>query len=109
MIIDLNDARSSAEAKVFSGRQRGGHWRRKFQLDRLDKEGGEVVVKIPKDVFSVNMSFFLGLFGESVRALGSEENFFAVYKFECDPVLIPSIQQGVERALKESSAVALSA
>jgi hypothetical protein len=42
-IIDLNEARSSREAKVFSGRQRGKHWRREFELDRLDK-GDETVV-----------------------------------------------------------------
>jgi hypothetical protein len=104
-VIDLNEARSSAEAKVFSGRMRGRHWRKQFRLDRLDRETGSVVVKIPADVFSVNMSFFLGLFGESVRTLGVEA-FFSKYEFECDPVLIPSIRQGAERALKESSALA---
>ena len=107
-IIDLNEARSSQEAKVFSGRQRGKHWRREFDLDRLDIENKNVVVKIPADVFSVNMSFFLGLFGESVRTLGIQ-GFWVKYTFECDPVLMPSIRQGVDRALKESSALAMSA
>lgn len=103
-LIDLGQARSSQEAKVYSGRARGKHWRRVFELDQLDREPGTVVVKIPTDVFSVNMSFFLGLFGESVRTL-RKEGFEAKYQFECDPVLLPSIRQGIERALKESSAL----
>jgi hypothetical protein len=103
-VIDLGEARSSQEAKVFSGRQRGKHWRRVFGLDHLDRQPGTIVVKIPRDVFSVNMSFFLGLFGESVRGL-TREGFEAKYQFDCDPVLLPSIRQGVERALKESSAL----
>ena len=107
-VINLADARSSQEAKVFSGRLRGKHWRKGFGLDELDREPGIVVVKIPSDVFSVNMSFFLGLFGESVRAL-RKEGFEGKYQFECDSVLLPSIRQGIERALKESSALPNSA
>jgi hypothetical protein len=49
----------------------------------------------------MNTSFFLGLFGGSVRALGKEK-FIEKYHFDCDPVHFDTIADGIERALKES-------
>jgi hypothetical protein len=103
--IDLEDARTSKQAKVFSGRERGKYWRKHFGIDELDSSDEEVLVKIPRDVFSINLSFFLSLFGESVRRLGKEE-FQKKYKFQCDPLLKPLIDQGIEQATKTSSVFA---
>ena len=100
--IDLDVARTSREAKVFSGRERGKHWRREFGLDELDHDDSIVEVLIPEDILSINLSFFLSLFGESVRYLG-EEDFRRKYKFVCDPSLVPLVEQGIEQALKRSS------
>lgn len=72
-VIDLEEARTSRQAKVFSGRERGRYWRQQFGLDQLDLSNEEILVRIPQDVFSINLSFFLSLFGESVRRLGKEE------------------------------------
>ena len=103
-VIDLNEARTSPAAKVFAGRERGKYWRTRFRLDELDKSEEPVTVVIPEDVISLNISFFLNLFGESIRRLGREE-FIAHYHFKSDPVLEPSIAQGIEQALKRSSAL----
>ncbi len=100
--IDLGEARTSADSKVFSGRERGLAARLKFALDRFDKEGREVIVAIPRDTYSMNLSFFLGMFGDSVRALGADV-FRKRYHFDADPVLLQSIGEGIVRALKESS------
>lgn len=102
--IDLNDARTSREAKVFSGRSRGKYWRERFRLDELDTSDTPVTVVIPGDIFSINLSFFLSLFGQSVRTLG-KERFLQKYRFECDPDLKQMIEQGVDQALKRSSAL----
>ncbi len=104
-VIDLEEARTSKQAKVISGRERGKYWRRQFGIDRLDFSDEPVQVRIPQDVFSINLSFFLSLFGESVRRLGKEE-FQKKYEFRCDPLLRPLIDQGIEQATKTSSILA---
>lgn len=100
--IDLNQARTSKDAKVFSGRERGKYWRQQFRLDEVDKAESHVVVLVPDDILSINLSFFLSLFGESVRYLGPDE-FRRKYEFSCDPSLQPLIEQGIEQALKRSN------
>ncbi len=102
--IDLEKARSSREAKVFSGREKGKYWREYFKLDQLDENADKIEVVIPEDIFAINLSFFLSLFGESVRHLG-REGFVEKYKFVADPVLQPLIEQGINQALKRSSAL----
>ena len=104
-IIDLNLARTSTQAKVFAGRERGKYWRRQFKLDEIDTLDDIVNVLIPEDIISLNISFFLNLFGDSVRRLG-REGFKAHYHFQSDPILEPAIKQGIEQALKRSSALA---
>lgn len=104
--IDLGSARTSTAAKVFSGRERGKYWRQKFALDQLDREDTQVIVSIPEDILSINLSFFLSLFGESVRSLGKEE-FAHKYQFKCNTSLMPLIEQGIEQAVKKSSVLAL--
>lgn len=103
-VVDFNKARTSPQAKVFAGRERGKYWRKEFRLDELDHLDQPVRVIIPADILSLNISFFLNLFGSSIRFLG-RHGFLAHYKFECDPALIPFIEQGVDQALKRSSAL----
>lgn len=102
--VDLNKARTSQSAKVFAGRDRGRYWRKVFGLDELDKGAEEVVVVVPSDVLAINISFFLSMFGQSVRNLGKEE-FRSHYKFEVNPDLKPLIDLGIDQAVKTSSAL----
>ena len=102
--IDLDEARTSPKAKVFAGRERGKYCRAHFRLNELDDSPDEIEVIIPEDIISLNISFFLNMFGESVRKLG-KDGFINHYKFVSDPVLEPGIQQGIEQALKRSSAL----
>lgn len=104
MTVDLARARTSRAAKVFAGRERGKHWRGEFHLDDLDQAAGAIDIKIPDDIIAVNISFFLGMFGKSVRALG-KEGFREHYKFDCSEDLIPLIDLGIEQAVKTSSAL----
>jgi hypothetical protein len=100
--IDLAQVRTSPQSRVFSGRERGLAARQKFNLARMDRNPDTVTILIPRDTYSMNMSFFLGMFGESVRSLG-REGFNRKYRFDSDPVHLGSIVEGVNRALKESS------
>jgi hypothetical protein len=103
-VIDLGEARTSPAAKVFAGRQRGKYWREHFKLDELDTVSESVRILIPEDIISLNISFFLNLFGDSIRRLGKEK-FIIHYRFESDPILQPLIDQGIDQALKRSSAL----
>ena len=102
--VDLAKARTSRDAKVFAGRERGKHWRSQFRLDDLDKAPEAIEVLIPADIIAVNISFFLSMFGESVRELGTQ-GFREHYKFVCSPDLFPLIDLGIEQAVKSSSAL----
>lgn len=100
--IDLNQARIPPNSEVISGRDCGEEFRRRFQLDSLDVSTDEAVVSIPSAVVSINTSFFLGLFGPSVRRLGPE-GFMSKYKFHCDDVHMATVREGVIRATKEQT------
>src|SRR5437016_3489295 len=99
--IDLSSVRTSPESRVFSGRERGLVAREKFNLNRVDHESEPVTVVIPQGTYSMNMSFFLGMFGDSVRELG-RDGFQRKYLFDSDAVHLQSIEEGMNRALKES-------
>jgi len=100
--IDLGKYKS-AKSRVFSGRLEANVVRKKINLDILDKNDDEVVnITIPTDIISLNSSFFLGLFGPSVRFLG-EQKFREKYVFECTDIIKRSVNDGIERALKTSN------
>lgn len=102
--IDLSKARTSKDARVFAGRERGKHWRAEFRLDDLDRSPEGVEILIPQDIAAVNISFFLSMFGKSVRELG-KDGFRKHYKFVCGQDLVPLIDLGIEQAVKTSSAL----
>jgi hypothetical protein len=98
--IDLNEARIPPTSEVISGRDCGEEFRKRFQLNKVDVAEGEVEVSIPEDVVSMNTSFFLGLFGPSVKHLG-QQGFLSKYKFLCDDVHMETVHEGIARALKD--------
>lgn len=102
--IDLAKARTSKDAKVFAGRERGKHWRIEFHLDDYDQAPESIDVIIPEDIVAVNISFFLSMFGKSVRVLG-KERFREHYRFHCNDELLPLIDLGIDQAVKTSSAL----
>lgn len=87
---------------VFVGRDKGIAARQKASLDEIDKKADAiVVVKIPDDTYSVNSSFFLGLFGKSIRKAGSREAFLKKFHFQMPDILSETVESGIERALFE--------
>ena len=91
-------------SKVLSGRLEGKNVRTKMQLDTEDEASEVVNITFPDDVISLNSSFFLGLFGPSVRRLGREK-FKEKYNFVAPLFIKKSIEDGIERALKTSNSL----
>jgi hypothetical protein len=101
--INLEKYRSG-KSRVFSGRDRGEAARRDADLDRLDRSHEKVRIIVPHDVRSVNSSFFLGMFEDSIKQLGEEE-FMRKYSFE-GPAIEDALRYGVPAALNTTSPLA---
>lgn len=94
----------SPESKVFSGRDRGRVVREQINFDSFINSVDKVEIIIPSDIYTVNTSFFLGLFGGIIRKLG-EEKFREKFVFICDANILDDIEEGIDRAIKEKSAI----
>lgn len=88
---------------VFAGRPKGERARRQLHLDEQDKLADVVAVRIPDDTYSLNSSFFLGLFGPSVVNFKTRERFLAKYRFTAPGFVLDEIDKGIDRALTEVS------
>ena len=76
-------------------------------LGQYDASGTHVTIVIPNDTFSINMSFFLAAFGDSVRYYKTAENFFFHYSFIGPAVHLKAIGDYVQEALRYSVALPL--
>lgn len=68
--------------------------RKAFNLDLLDSQENIVAIQIPDEVYSVNSSFFSGMFQKSIKTLG-EKVFRERYLFECDDIIKMNIENGI--------------
>lgn len=95
-MIDFN----KIEGLVYTGRDRGERLRAQFDLDTLDSSDDDVTVVIPKNVYTISSSFFLGMFGPSVVHAGSKDKFYERYHFESPEFLREAMDGYVARALQ---------
>ncbi len=68
--IDLADFCSDG-VRVFVGRDRGAEVRKAAKLDELILGNEPIEVVVPLNVVSITSGFFLGMFGDAIRALGA--------------------------------------
>ena len=81
MEINLGKYRGQ-KSTLFTGRHHGKMAREALQLDKLDKSKDNVVFVIPEGTTSLNPSFFLGLFYDSISNLKGVDNFERKYSFK---------------------------
>ena len=93
--IDLYRFRKDG-SRVFSGRDLGAFARKASYLPALEFFFKEIIIEIPTDTISVNPSFFIAMFGPSVKRLG-EAKFKKKYNFVC----YKSIEQDIEEGIKD--------
>jgi hypothetical protein len=99
-MIDLE--KYSPATIVLSGRPKGEKIRAVLQLNLADESAEPINVMVPNRVVSMNSSFFLGLFGPSVRRLG-RERFLGKYVFSARPAVIKDVERGIRDALESSN------
>ena len=87
---------------VYIGRARGRKARDVLGLEKLDKDSDLIDVKIPDDTYALNSSYFLGLFGPSIRFAGSASEFKKKYRFYGPDHLMETIDDYVVRSLQEN-------
>lgn len=87
---------------VFAGRPKGELARLRLGLDQLDVGPEPISVSFPEDTYSLNSSYFLGMFGPSVRRLG-REGFLLQYRFVGPDFVLEAVEEGIVRALQEAS------
>lgn len=95
-IIDLSRY-TSPGVGILADRDRGEHARKKEGLDEFDRSEGQARVIIPDAVYSVNSSFFLGLFDKSINHLGPDR-FREKYLFE-GPDADRTREEGIRMAI----------
>jgi len=98
--VDLGNYRSPG-GRVFAGRDRGRRARKRAKLEEHDRVSRPVEVHVPVDTFSVTSSFFLAMFGPSIR-YHKEARFRELYSFtgwDATEVL----SQGIREALNRKS------
>ena len=92
-------------SKIFSGRPTGIRAREIKELNKKDMDELCYEVIIPEGVYSINGSFFGGMFSDSVKRLG-EEKFNKKYHFkfkdkELNITLKKDIDDGIYDALND--------
>jgi len=90
----------SPEILVYTGRSRGRDDRKRFNVAALDRSEDLVEVVVPDSVYTMTSSYFLELFGESIRSLG-REGFLRKYKITAPEHVARKIDDWLSRALRE--------
>jgi hypothetical protein len=99
--VDLGNYQDK-DVRVFAGRDRGANARRATKLDEYDTTDETVEVRIPPETFAMNSSYFLAMFGQSIRALGAE-GFKKKYRFTGKDIK-ETIESGIKDALHDVKA-----
>lgn len=89
--------RYCVDVKILAGKQNGFYIRQQENLDACDANQCCICkVLIPDYLWSMNSSFFIGLFGPSIKTLG-EKRFREKYVFECNGNMdiAADIEQGI--------------
>ena len=84
-------------AKIFTDRDIGVKARTELGLDKLEEQEN-IIIKVPKDTWGINPSFFGGLFETSIKKMG--EGFFEKYSFEYTNG--DKIKESLEKDIKDN-------
>lgn len=85
-----------SEEKIFTDRDKGIEARNKLNLDQLEENNDYIYVLLPTDIWTVNPSFFGGLFEKSIKKY--HKQFWDKYKFlyTDKTELLESVRESIE-------------
>lgn len=100
--INLIDGipKKSKEIFAISGRELGYKQRKYHKMNRIEDENEEICIYIDEKIIFMSSSFFLGMFGDSVRKCKTKEKFKKKFIFEANSQLDNNIEDGINDALK---------
>lgn len=106
--IQLKPEYRGKNSSLFTGRPEGKSVRNELNLNDKDTDGYRYNVFIPSGTTSINASFFLGLFFESIKKIGSIPLFKQKYiidlsevEEELRPILIRNLNECYRKAENE--------
>lgn len=82
--------------RVFSGWRRGKLARKEFEVDKLDNLEVKVNVVIPEDLYCLTKSFFLGMFGPTLKAMKSKLEFKEKYNLVGPAHILEEIDEYID-------------
>jgi hypothetical protein len=105
-IIDLASYIGKSE-KALVGRDNGEAVKNKlltagYDFEALEKAGGQIQIKIPPEVVTINKSFFLGLFELNIQRLGAD-GFSEKYLIDATDHIRRKIADHVQAAMLKAS------
>ena len=100
--IKMNEFLSEMDSMiVISGRNLGYDIRKKIGLDKIDEDGNNYDFIFPENIISISTSFFLGLFGNSVRKFKNKQDFQTKYNIMGNSNLDRNVSDGIVDALND--------
>ncbi len=104
-VIDLEDYRTPG-SKLFFGRTLGQEVSQKSGINEKTKEYNKIIIKIPKEISSLNPSFLEEFIKKAVINLGKTK-FLSKFSFECDGnyKIDNDLREAIDRILRENSVV----
>lgn len=101
--VTIDFLKKGYEGKVYSGRKRGELARQDFRVNELDESNIKVDVIIPQHLFSLTSSFFLGMFGPTLKKLGSKSKFKEKYNLKGSSIILEEIDEYIDRELRRTT------
>lgn len=100
--IDLSKYKTP-EVKFYSGRPRAEAVRQELNLEKEESGIEQYTIIVPQDTDSIHTSFFLGLFGPSIRKCGSRAEFLKKFVFQAPPSVLEDVEDGIIQAFKKTN------
>lgn len=89
----------SKDIFAISGRDLGYKQRKHHKIDKLEEINEQLEIDIDPKIIFMSSSFFLGMFGDSVRKCGTKEKFKEKFIFKANSQLNNNIEDGINDAL----------
>lgn len=97
----LDSIPGSKDIFAISGRDLGYKQRKHHKLDTEEDKYECIEIYIDERIIFLSSSFFLGMFGDSVRKCKTRDTFKEKFKFIANDQLNSNIEDGINDALKD--------